>query len=57
MQSVTLNTTLQTLVIFMVMSSKSASCFIEIKKLLWTYDLQDIEELLDSPVPRPLWKK
>ena len=24
---------------------------------MWTYDLQDIEELLDSPVPRPLWKK
>ena len=40
-----------------VKSSKSASWFIEIKKLLWTYDLQDIEELLDSPVPRPLWKK
>ena len=36
-----------------VKTSKSASWFIDVKKLLWTYDLQDIETLLDSPVPRP----
>ena len=38
-----------------VKTAKSASWFIDVKKLLWTYDLQDIETLLDSPVPRPLW--
>ena len=40
-----------------VKTSKSASWFIDVKKLLWTYNLQDIETLLDSPVPRPLWKR
>ena len=40
-----------------IKTSKSASWFIEIKKLLWFYDLPDIDLLLECPVPRFSWKK
>ena len=42
-----------------VKTSKSATCswFIEIKKLLWFYDLPDIDSLLECPVPRFSWKR
>ena len=40
-----------------IKSSKSASWFIEIKKLLLSYDLPDIETLLECPVSRLAWKK
>ena len=35
----------------------SASWFVEIKKILWTYDLGEIEDLLNSPVPKLQWKR
>ena len=40
-----------------VKTSKSASWFTEIKKLLWFYDLPDTNSLLECPVPRISWKR
>lgn len=34
----------------------SNSWFVEIKKILWIYNLQDIEFYLDSPVKKFIWK-
>ena len=39
-----------------VKSMKSKSWFIDIKKLLWKYELGDIEECLKSPLPKLKWK-
>ena len=38
-------------------SAKSASWFIEIKKLTWQYDLPDINLLLENPIQMEAWKK
>ena len=35
----------------------SASWLVEIKKILWTYDLGEVEDLLISPVPKLQWKR
>ena len=39
-----------------VKNLKSNSWFMDIKKLLWKYDLGDIEECLNSPLPKLKWK-
>ena len=35
---------------------KSKSWFIDIKKLLWKYELGDVEDCLSSPLPKLKWK-
>ncbi|MEW8544513.1 MAG: hypothetical protein AB2693_13365 [Candidatus Thiodiazotropha sp.] len=40
-----------------VKSMDSASWFIEIKKILWLYDLGEIEDILASPIPKLQWKR
>ena len=40
-----------------IKSSKSVSWFMEIKKLLLTYELPDIDSLLECSIPRNTWKK
>ena len=39
-----------------VKSMKSRSWFIDIKKLLWKYELGEVEECLRSPLPKLKWK-
>lgn len=39
-----------------VKSNKSNSWFIEVKRILWTYDFDDIETYLDNPVEKFSWK-
>ena len=39
-----------------VKSINSNSWFIEVKKVLWKYDLGSIDELISNPLPNQQWK-